>query len=249
MAAAYNADILASHDYDLNRVICLRKSQISYGSEFRDSGILEPLLKYHPLWPRLRDILDNGARFPLEPMRDADRISDLEFHRNRGNHKSLGKDEDFIDPVISEDIERGFALPLPMEILNKIPQASIAPLGCHRQTTINALGEIIPKYRLTHDQSFPGPSGLSVNLRVKKDLLPPILYSFVLSRLIHYIVNTRRVLPETRIFLCKIDLDAAIRRCSMASDTSYESLTLYGGLLLVALRLLSVGLHVRTYGA
>ena len=84
---------------------------------------------------------------------------------------------------------------------------------------------------------------------MKKDLLPPILYSFVLSRLIHYIVNTRRVLPGTRIFLCKIDLDAAYRRCSMASDTSYESLTLYGGLLLVALRLLSVGLHVRTYGA
>jgi len=190
MAAAYNAEILANYDYDLNRLICLQKSQISYSSEFRDSGVLEPLLRDHPLWPRLRDILDNGARFPLEPMRDVDRISDLEFHQNRGNHKSLAKYEEFIDPVISEDIERGFALPLPMEILHKIPQALIAPLGCNRQTTINALGEIIPKYRLTHDQSFPSLSGLSVNLRVKKDFLPPILYSFMLSRLIHYIINT-----------------------------------------------------------
>jgi len=77
---------------------------------------------------------------------------------------------------------RGFALLLSLDVLDKIKGASIAPLGCHKHSSINALGEITPKYRLTHDQSFPRPSGLSVNNRVRKDLLPPIMYSVVLSR-------------------------------------------------------------------
>ena len=68
-------------------------------------------------------------------------------------------------------------------------------------------------------------------------MLPPIMYSHVLSRIIHYIVNTRLRHPKTKIFLSKIDLDAAYRRCSMSSRTSLESITIYDGLLLVALHL------------
>jgi hypothetical protein len=165
------------------------------------------------------------------------RLLDLEFHLERGNHKSLEKYAEFIDPVILEDVNRGFILLLPPEILPKLPGASIAPLGCHKQTTIDEEGNTIPKYRLTHDQSFPGPSGLSVNLRVKKDLLPPIMYSFVVSRLAHYIINTRLLHPDTMIYLCKVDLDATYRRCSLSSRTAMECLTVYKDLLLIALRL------------
>jgi len=149
----------------------------------------------------------------------------------------LSKYWTFIKPVITEDVERGFALPLPVEIINCLKQTSLAPLGCHKQTTINESGTIVPKYRLTHDQSFPGPSGLSVNSRVNKNLLPPIMYSFVLSRIIHYIVNTRSIHPTMKIFLCKIDINAAYCRCSMASTTSLESMTVFDRLLLVALRI------------
>jgi len=77
---------------------------------------------------------------------------------------------------------RGFALLLSLDVLDKIKGASIAPLGCHKHSSINALGEITPKYRLTHDQSFPGPSGFSVNNRVQKDLLPPIMFCKCPSR-------------------------------------------------------------------
>jgi len=238
IAAAHNAKILESFDYDLNKVILQQHpSQISYGSKFQPSSSLEGLLQDHPLWPRLKMILDEGAIFPLQAIDMKSRLLDLEFHLERGNHKSLEKYAEFIDPMISEDVNRGFILPLPPEILPKLPGASIAPLGCHKQTTIDEEGNIIPKYCLTHDQSFPGPSGLSVNLRVKKDLLPPILYSFVLSRLAHYIINTRLLHPDTRIYLCKVDLDAAYRRCSLSSRTAMECLTVYKDLLLVALRL------------
>jgi len=56
------------------------------------------------------------------------------------------KFEEFIDPVITEDIQRGFALPLPIEILPKLSGVSLAPLGCHKQTTIDEKGLVIPKY-------------------------------------------------------------------------------------------------------
>ncbi len=238
LAADHNARVLESHGFDLNTAIkSQHPSQISYGSEFRSPDTLHALLFNHPLWPRLKLILDNGASFPLEDISDSTRSTDLIFHQERGNHKSLTKFTNFIDSIIIEDIERGFALPLPTDVLCKLKGASIAPLGCHKQTSIDELGMIIPKYRLTHDQSFPGPSGLSVNARVIKEMLPPIMSSHVLSRIIHYIVNTRLRHPKTKIFLSKIDLDSAYRRCSMSSRTSLESITIYDGLLLVALRL------------
>lgn len=71
--------------------------------------------------------------------------------------------------MIQEDVKHGFALPLPVEVLSHIPNASLAPLECHEQMTINTLGERVTKCHLTHDQSFSWPSGSSVNLR----LIPP----------------------------------------------------------------------------
>jgi hypothetical protein len=249
LAAAHNASVLQAFDFDLNRVILNQHpSQISYGSEFHPSCVLERLLIDHPLWPRLKRILDEGASFPLQDISEPIRQIDLKFHLDRGNHKSLSKYSEFITPVITEDIERGFALPLPLDVPHRLKGASIAPLGCHKQLTIDDKGAAIPKYRLTHDQSFPGPSGLSVNTRVKKDLLPPIMYSYVLSRLLHYIVSSRLRYPTTKIFLCKVDLDAAYRCCNMSSTTSLESSTIFEGLLLVALCLTFGGSPCPIYG-
>jgi len=45
---------------------------------------------------------------------------------------------------IINNISRGFALPLPTEILHLIPNASLAPLGCVEQESINELGEKTP---------------------------------------------------------------------------------------------------------
>jgi len=166
LAAPHNAKILYEANFDLDKVIrAQHPSQLSYGSEL--------------LWDRLKDILNNGATFPLQLIRAENLQLDLAYHKERGSHKSLSKYSSFIDPVISEDIEHGFALPLPIEMPHYMKNASIAPLGCQKQTTIRETGQVIPKYRLIHDQSFPGPSGSSVNLRVQKNLLSLIMYSFV----------------------------------------------------------------------
>jgi len=97
-------------------------------------------------------------------------------------------------------------------------------------------GNRVVKHRITHNKSFPGPSNKSVNLRVQHEKLPPIRYSFVLLRVIHYIVDLRRRHPTTRIYLCKFDIDAAYR-CTLSSDTAMESLTMFDDFLLLALRM------------
>ncbi len=181
--------------------------------------------------------MDNGATFPLHPIDDSDRKLDIDFHFSRVNHKSTLKHTDVIHRLISEDVTRGFALPLPTSILHKIPNASLAPLGCVEQETIDSHRKKVPKFCMTHDQSFPGPSGLSVNLRVIKDQLPPIMYSYVLSRSIHYINNLRYRYPQMKIYLCKVDLDSAYRRCHLSSTTTQESLTSFNNLIYMALQM------------
>ena len=102
---------------------------------------------------------------------------------------------------------------------------------------MEASGNRTVKYRLTHDLSFPGPSELSVNKRVITSELPPIMYSFVLLRTIHYIIGLRQRHPLVKIYLCKFDIDAAYRRCTLSVTTAMESLTVFQSYLLVALRL------------
>jgi hypothetical protein len=237
-AAAHNASLLHSFNWDIDKAInSTHPSQLSYGSEFKPSSDLEELLREHPHWTHLREILEKGATFPLQNMSPEDRKKDINFHLDRGNHKSSSKHKDSMDRIILEDVIRGFTLPLPIDIIFNIPNASLAPLGCVKQESINEKGIKVPKFRLTHDQSFPGPSGLSVNLRVKKDQLPNIMYSHVLLRTIHYICSIRQRHPTTRIYICKVDLDAAYRRCHLSGSTAQESLTVYDGLLFMALRM------------
>jgi hypothetical protein len=164
-AAEYNAAILSTHDFDLDKIIKNQHpSQISYGSEFRQVSQLQDLLSDHPLWPRLREILEHGATFPLEEISEVDRTTDLNFHSKRGNHKSALDYHEMVLEIIKEDVERGFALPLPISSLQSIRHASLAPLGCVRQASLDSSGNRTFKHRMIHDQSFPGPSTMSVNL-------------------------------------------------------------------------------------
>lgn len=83
-SATYNADLLRRYNFDLHRIIISHHpSQLSYESEFRPSSELEELLQHHPHWSHLKNILDNGATFPLLPISNEDRKSDLHFHFNR----------------------------------------------------------------------------------------------------------------------------------------------------------------------
>jgi hypothetical protein len=137
-AADYNVKVLADNNFDLNKITeAQHPSQISFGSEFRPPDQLEFILQNQPIWERLQEILSKGATFPLNDIPLQDRLKDLNFHATHGNHKSVIFHSQVIQELITEDVEQGFALPLPVTVLHFLPNALLAPLGCVKQTTLD----------------------------------------------------------------------------------------------------------------
>ncbi len=107
--------------------------------------ILLQLLQHHPLWSSAEDNITNGANFPLQPISKDIRLNDNQYHLQRGNHKSVTQNKEAISNIIEAEIQRGFALPLPIDLINEIPNGSIAPLGLQIQETINETGDVVEK--------------------------------------------------------------------------------------------------------
>jgi hypothetical protein len=129
----HNAIVLESYNFTVDQAIRAQEgSQVFYGSEFKHFTLLQELLEHHPHLDSFKNLLQNGATFPFLPLSHEVRIKDLIFHKDRGNHKSVSKNINKINNIISEEIQRGFALPLPIEILHHTPNASLALLGCTR---------------------------------------------------------------------------------------------------------------------
>jgi hypothetical protein len=144
-AAKKNYLILGKYNFDL-------AAAIAYGSEFRKRDVLRPLLSMHPLWPKLEDILTNGAQYPLEPLEEELRVKDLKLALEFGNHKGASNKPDLLVELVKKDITYGYGIVLPLKQITKIPGVIMAPMNISPQNTIDETGRIIPKDRLTHDQ-------------------------------------------------------------------------------------------------
>jgi hypothetical protein len=236
-AANHNMSVLANFNFDIQAALQAQfHSPVGLGSEFREPSLLEPLLIRHPFWPRLKSLLIGGAQIPRLPISDDTRAIDLAFHHKRGNHKSAIDGSAKVFELLSDDVIHGYSLPLPLECLPLLPRAALAPLGLQLQSTVDEFGNIVPKYRMCHDQTFPGPSGLSLNKRTLKDQLPPCLYGRVHLRMSHYIVSLRWRHPSKRILIGKFDIKAAYHRAHLDAPTAMECLTTCGGMLFASLR-------------
>jgi hypothetical protein len=175
----------------------------------------------------------------MEPISEADRLHDLRANIRRGNHKSAIIDEARVITILQDEVRHMWQLPLPPRAVLELPDIVIAPLGLAHQFGINERGEIVPKARLTHDQSFnviPG-TRRSVNHRTLLHLLTPCRYGHALLRFIHVVLSLRARHPSTPILMTKIDLKAAYRRVHLAAQMALQACVMIGGLLLLALRL------------
>ena len=153
--------------------------------------------------------LSQGSTYPLNPTSDEGRQKDVAAAVTYGNNKSSIKNPKFTSNMETE-ITHGWALPLPPNFAHTIPDAEVAPHGCVTQATINELGEIMEKDRLTHDQSFPGAFyDTSVNWRVIDKELLPCFYVHMNRRTITCIVGCRMRHPCRRILISKIDWKSA----------------------------------------
>lgn len=215
-ATDHNFNTLKNNNFSLESVLASSEfSPCHFGSEFRDTSILEKLFTHHPYWPRMKRILENGTPYvykngdlPEETCRQ-DLIAALE----RGNHKSALKKEDVLESAMKKEVKFRYQLLMKPSHILKIPGARLSPMGVADQLTISELGEVIQKDRVTQDLSFPGKaSGESINLMIDDSSLFDLIYGHMHSRCIHQIVATRKRFPSARILGNKADFKSAYRR-------------------------------------
>jgi hypothetical protein len=75
----------------------------------------------HPFWPRMQASLLVGAKMPLEPLDEVDRLVILDEALHYGNHKSALKEPDIVMDGLRAEVSKGWQLPLPVEHLHRIP--------------------------------------------------------------------------------------------------------------------------------
>ena len=200
-------------------------SPLQYGSEFKPVSILAPIFENHPTWNKIKNLLTEGSTWPLSPINEHDRLLDIDGALAFGNHKGANQQPGLLRKLINDDVTRGFALPLPLYKIKKIPGVLIAPLNIQLQKTINERGEIIPKHRMTHDQSWTWQSKTSVNSRVDEEQLMPCYFGQAMKRIINWAVAVRKKNPNIRILATKLDIKAAFRRCHLNASTAIQTCT------------------------
>ena len=91
LAAEHNWKILSQYENLGEAIEADNSSPLQYGSEFKHTSDLSPLLCHHPLWPRLKSILERGVVFPLTPITEQERSEDLKAAITFGNHKGASE--------------------------------------------------------------------------------------------------------------------------------------------------------------
>jgi hypothetical protein len=238
-AALKNFCILLRHQGDLGKAIQHQHtSPVGYGSEFRPVKILEPLLRLHPYWPKVKSLLTQGSIWPLHEISEEGWQEDVREALEFGNHKQAQLYPELLTSLIVDDVTNGFALPLPLEKITRIKGILIAPMNIASQDTIDEHGNSTPKKRLTHDQSYIfNGTGTSVNSRVDKTSLTPCIFGWAIRRLAHWIVSARLKYPNTIIYATKLDFKSAYRRCHMHASTAVQSCAILPALQIALLML------------
>ena len=239
VAALHNMEVLRGCDDSIQELIQKnKKSFIGPGSEFRSVHLLETLFMHHHNWCKIYNSLSRGSIWPLLPLSDENRIAKNKEFITRGNHKSAIKYEDEFVKIVRSEISQGWMFPLPMNYINVLKHGELAPVGIDDKVWSELPdGSKKVKYRLTHDQSFEGSVGKSVNGRVREEDLAPLLYGGCFSRIIHYIVDVRLRHPNIPILGAKSDFKAAYRRVSLHGSIAEKCAIMCEGFALPSLRL------------
>ena len=126
-AAAHNLRVLRRYDLSLQRALDHQPfSILTPGSEFRPAPALAPLCSPATPYGAASQRISFGAEFPLAPISDIDRRSDVRTILARGNHKSARDHEQRLLNMLKDEVERGWQLPLREPI-----QDGIARYDCY----------------------------------------------------------------------------------------------------------------------
>ena len=241
-AAAENARVLSSFDFDVKRMIEAHSdSTLGYGSEFRSVEQLRPLIGRHPNFGSLSLVLENGMPYVFNRELDlVTKSAERKFLIARGNHKSAKDFPDQVQLLLGKDVRHGFSIPLPVNSVSQIPQSAVQPLGLAQQWTLDEEGNRVVKFRMTQDLSFSSGEHempTSVNGRIDMEAYPEMVYGWCFPRILHYIIALRLAYPLTRILIAKYDYSNAYRRIAHSAEAAAQTIAIHAGLAYLALRL------------
>jgi hypothetical protein len=112
----------------------------------------------------MESILTHGSKWPFIDTSDENRANDVIEALTFGNHKGASTKPDLLKKLVQKDVKYGHSVPISLESVTKIPGLILAPMNITAQNTIDEFARVIPKDRLTHDQSWKWQgSGTSVN--------------------------------------------------------------------------------------
>jgi hypothetical protein len=239
-----NADLLAKHDFDLGKLLEAEKgTTLGFGSEFRSIDQLRKVMGGHPNFPPLEEIISNGMSYRYSrTITDEEREKERTELLARGNHKSAQDEPEQIARLLQKEVLHGFALPIPVSVVEKIKGSSIQPLGLAKQWGLQSDGSRKVKYRMTQDLTYcltMTLAGLpvSINSRIDMDLYSEMIFGWCLLRIITLIVSLRFHYPKLRILIAKYDYSDAYRRMTHDADAAAQTIAICLGLAYIALRL------------
>ena len=93
----------------------------------------------------MKSILKHGSRWPLDDLNFPDRHKDLKEALEIGNHKGAEFNPKTLIDLVKKDVTHGYGLVLPLDKINRIPGALLAPMNIMRQNSIDECGRIVER--------------------------------------------------------------------------------------------------------
>ena len=212
-------------------------------TEFNRIEYIRGVLGDHKSWLALENIIKNGVSYPTTEMDEPARKEKLAHNLEKGNHAGQEGDEQWIDNFISEELKKGYMIPLLATILEDLPHEEICPVLITQKGTIGDNGESTIKYRLCHDLSYYRRDGIygSVNGRHDIAALLSIQYRFTLSRFIQGLATMQENNPGKKILLMKFDADLAFKRLGLSLHSALKTIILHRQMTMMSTRMMFGG--------
>jgi hypothetical protein len=114
---------------------------VDYGSEFRKIPQLKQLMVGHPNFGPLAQVIENGVDYRYSRTITAEeRTLKRTALLTRGSHKSAKDEPDQIDRLLKKEVDHGFAIPVPIDIVAKIKHSSAQSLSLAKQLGLSSDG-------------------------------------------------------------------------------------------------------------
>ncbi len=225
-AGNHYAEVLKTYDLYLGTAIDANcDNPLGYGSKFWPANVLQSVFNLHPNWLWWKNLLTYCSNWSLNKLDNNMQKNNVNEAITIGNHKGATSQPLLLRHLILKDVSYGFGLTIPLSAVHSIQGALLALMNIMKQNTIDEQGRIIPKDRLTHDQSYAWGSGTSINSRVRIEDLLPCRFGTCIRWLVNYAVAARKKYPNRRIMGTKIDYKSAYCRCHLNWLTAIQTIT------------------------